>query len=148
VGGRYRDVSASTRRGLRVPKAESRTPDERGTTPAPRSSPELHGRRSSERHRCGPAGRLLYSIRRSRVPGSQASRRGCRRAVASGGGSLDPRRPGSSILGGEMTRVDALRIKIFADGADFTDIVQMYANPLIKGFTTNPTLMRKAGVAD
>ena len=47
-----------------------------------------------------------------------------------------------------MTRVDALRVKIFADGADLTGIVQMYANPLIKGFTTNPTLMRKAGVAD
>src|SRR5437867_2769630 len=47
-----------------------------------------------------------------------------------------------------MTRVDALRVKIFADGADLTGIVQMYSNPLIKGFTTNPTLMRKAGVAD
>ena len=42
-----------------------------------------------------------------------------------------------------MTRVDALRVKIFADGADLTGIVQMYANPLIKGFTTNPTLMSK-----
>lgn len=38
--------------------------------------------------------------------------------------------------------------KIFADGADFDGIMQMYANPLIKGFTTNPTLMRKAGIAD
>src|SRR5881628_2908998 len=47
-----------------------------------------------------------------------------------------------------MTRVDALRVKIFADGADLTGIVQMYANPLIRGFTTNPTLMRKAGVSD
>jgi len=41
-----------------------------------------------------------------------------------------------------------LRIKIFADGADKTGILEMYRNPLIKGFTTNPTLMRKAGVAD
>ena len=47
-----------------------------------------------------------------------------------------------------MTPVDQLRIKIFADGADFDGIVKMYANPLIKGFTTNPTLMRKAGIAD
>jgi transaldolase len=47
-----------------------------------------------------------------------------------------------------MTSVDQLRIKIFADGADFDGIVKMYGNPMIKGFTTNPTLMRKAGVAD
>jgi transaldolase len=42
----------------------------------------------------------------------------------------------------------ALRIKIFADGADLAGIREMQANPLIKGFTTNPTLMRKAGVRD
>jgi transaldolase len=47
-----------------------------------------------------------------------------------------------------MSQVDKLRIKIFADGADFDGIMKMYANPLIKGFTTNPTLMRKAGLTD
>jgi transaldolase len=47
-----------------------------------------------------------------------------------------------------MTSVDKLRVKIFADGADFDGIMKMYADPLIKGFTTNPTLMRKAGVTD
>jgi len=47
-----------------------------------------------------------------------------------------------------MSPVDKLRVKIFADGADFDGIMKMYANPLIRGFTTNPTLMRKAGVAD
>ena len=41
-----------------------------------------------------------------------------------------------------------LRIKIFADGADRKAILDLYANPLIKGFTTNPTLMRQAGVKD
>jgi transaldolase len=41
-----------------------------------------------------------------------------------------------------------LRVKIFADGADFDGILRMYANPLVKGFTTNPTLMRKAGVTE
>ncbi len=41
-----------------------------------------------------------------------------------------------------------LRIKLFADGADRAAMLEMYRNPLIKGFTTNPTLMRKAGVAD
>ena len=41
-----------------------------------------------------------------------------------------------------------LGIKIYADGADLDGIREMAENPLIKGFTTNPTLMRKAGVAD
>jgi transaldolase len=41
-----------------------------------------------------------------------------------------------------------LRIKIFADGADLSSIRSLSANPWIKGFTTNPTLMRQAGVAD
>jgi transaldolase len=47
-----------------------------------------------------------------------------------------------------MTELRNLRVKIFADGADLEGIRAMYANPLIKGFTTNPTLMRKAGIAD
>jgi transaldolase len=47
-----------------------------------------------------------------------------------------------------MRQVADLRVKIFADGADLPGIVKLYANPLIKGFTTNPTLMRKAGIAD
>jgi transaldolase len=47
-----------------------------------------------------------------------------------------------------MSRVDNLKIKIFADGADFDGIVAMTKNPLVAGFTTNPTLMRKAGVTD
>ena len=40
------------------------------------------------------------------------------------------------------------RVKIFADGADLDGILALYSNPLIKGFTTNPTLMRKSGIAD
>src|SRR5271170_1883288 len=39
-------------------------------------------------------------------------------------------------------------VKIFADGADMDGILALYKNPLIKGFTTNPTLMRKAGIGD
>jgi transaldolase len=39
-------------------------------------------------------------------------------------------------------------VKIFADGADLDGILALYANPLIRGFTTNPTLMRKAGIGD
>ena len=41
-----------------------------------------------------------------------------------------------------------LNVKLFADGADLASMVKLYGNPLIKGFTTNPTLMRKAGVQD
>jgi transaldolase len=39
-------------------------------------------------------------------------------------------------------------IKLFADGADKAGIMEMYQNPRIAGFTTNPTLMRKAGITD
>lgn len=41
-----------------------------------------------------------------------------------------------------------LKIKIFADGADKAGIAEVGKNPLVKGFTTNPTLMRKAGISD
>jgi transaldolase len=47
-----------------------------------------------------------------------------------------------------MTALSQLKVKIFADGADLAGMLEMYDNPLIKGFTTNPTLMRKAGVTD
>ncbi len=47
-----------------------------------------------------------------------------------------------------MTRTDSLNVKIFADGADLDGIRKLAENPLIKGFTTNPTLMRKAGLSD
>ena len=44
--------------------------------------------------------------------------------------------------------VDQLTVKIFADGADKSGMLEMYAKPWIQGFTTNPTLMRKAGISD
>lgn len=47
-----------------------------------------------------------------------------------------------------MTDLADLRIKIFADGADLKQIEELAANPLVKGFTTNPSLCRKAGVTD
>jgi len=47
-----------------------------------------------------------------------------------------------------MKLVSDLKVKIFADGADYGQMIEMYKNPLVKGFTTNPTLMRKAGVTD
>jgi len=47
-----------------------------------------------------------------------------------------------------MKRVDQLAVKIFADGADLAGMQELYRQPHIKGFTTNPTLMRKAGISD
>lgn len=47
-----------------------------------------------------------------------------------------------------MTTIDQLKVKIFADGADKPGMLEMYAKPYIKGLTTNPTLMRKAGITD
>jgi transaldolase len=47
-----------------------------------------------------------------------------------------------------MERMRQLGVKIFADGADIDGILGLYKNPLIRGFTTNPSLMRKAGVSD
>jgi transaldolase len=47
-----------------------------------------------------------------------------------------------------MRALDKLKVKIFADGADKNGMLEMYAKPFIKGLTTNPTLMRKAGITD
>ena len=47
-----------------------------------------------------------------------------------------------------MKPVDQLTVKIFADGADLEGMLELYRNPWIKGFTTNPTLMRQSGVLD
>ena len=41
-----------------------------------------------------------------------------------------------------------LKTKIFADGADLGVIEKLCKNPVVKGFTTNPTLMRRAGVTE
>jgi len=47
-----------------------------------------------------------------------------------------------------MKTVSDLKVKIFGDGADQAGMLELYRNPIISGFTTNPTLMRKAGVTD
>jgi len=47
-----------------------------------------------------------------------------------------------------MNTIGIKSVKIFADGADKEGMLEMYAKPFIKGFTTNPTLMRKAGIND
>jgi transaldolase len=47
-----------------------------------------------------------------------------------------------------MNKIEALKVKIFADGADVAGMLEMYSKPFIKGLTTNPTLMKKAGITD
>ena len=46
----------------------------------------------------------------------------------------------------KMINISEMKVKIFADGADKDGMLEMYKQPFINGFTTNPTLMRKAGV--
>jgi transaldolase len=47
-----------------------------------------------------------------------------------------------------MKSLTDLRVKIFGDGAELADLLALYRRPFIRGFTTNPTLMHKAGVRD
>ncbi|MGO9685151.1 MAG: transaldolase [Steroidobacteraceae bacterium] len=47
-----------------------------------------------------------------------------------------------------MKTLDQLKVRIFADGADKNGMLEVYRHPHVKGFTTNPTLMRKAGIVD
>jgi transaldolase len=47
-----------------------------------------------------------------------------------------------------VKKVSELKVEIFADGADKASMLEMYGKPFVKGFTTNPTLMRKAGISD
>jgi transaldolase len=57
--------------------------------------------------------------------------------------SAQPKLPKKKVRG----QLSALKVKIYADGADKTAMLEMYGNPLVSGFTTNPTLMRKSGVS-
>jgi transaldolase len=51
-------------------------------------------------------------------------------------------------MGRTMNSLSALNVKIYADGADKAGMLDLYRNPLIQGMTTNPTLMKKAGITD
>ena len=44
--------------------------------------------------------------------------------------------------------VSDLTVKVFGDGAELDGMLALYREPIIKGFTTNPTLMRKAGIVE
>jgi transaldolase len=47
-----------------------------------------------------------------------------------------------------VKKIEELNVKIYADGADKAGMLEMYGKPYIKGLTTNPTLMRKAGITN
>ena len=48
----------------------------------------------------------------------------------------------------QRNKLQDLRVKIFADGADKAGMLSLYAHPVVQGMTTNPTLMKKAGISD
>src|SRR5262249_16425439 len=99
---------------------------------APRSWPIRAGRaRDVARGR----GRLDSAIGR-RIMSSPADARG--RSAAQSADASD----------GRPSPIDRLRVKIFADGAELSGMLALYRIPSIRGFTTNPTLMHKAGVDD
>lgn len=47
-----------------------------------------------------------------------------------------------------MKKLEDLKVKIFADGAEKAGMLEMAAKPYVQGLTTNPTLMKKAGITD
>lgn len=47
-----------------------------------------------------------------------------------------------------MSTIDSLNVRLFADGADLSGMIEMASKPYIAGLTTNPTLMNKAGISD
>src|SRR6266545_2741527 len=61
---------------------------------------------------------------------------------------VSTKRVAEGIIGEEMAPFATRKIKLFMDGADIESMKEMYRQGMVKGFTTNPTLMRKAGVSD
>ena len=47
-----------------------------------------------------------------------------------------------------MGLLSDLKIKIFADGADLKNFLELNSSKFIKGYTTNPSLMKKSGIKD
>ena len=65
--------------------------------------------------------------------------------------SAIPANPSESTSRSEQSSVRSpqqLRVKLYADGADKDTMLELYPHPLVAGFTTNPTLMRKSGITD
>src|SRR5262249_22818879 len=142
------------RRGLPAAQAQPRALAGGGPDPRDRPGRQLHGRGPLARRRGRPPRRLPDRLPRPglrRAPPRAAVRP--HRHGPSGPRRLDPLpSPGRTRKRKRrktrMTRLSDLGVKIFADGADRGGMLDLYRNPLIKGFTTNPTLMRHAGIAD
>src|SRR6202158_661082 len=64
------------------------------------------------------------------------------------GGSESRIRSSAQARWAMTTRLSDLQVKLFTDGADKAQIVEMAKQPWIRGFTTNPSLLKKAGVSD
>jgi transaldolase len=47
-----------------------------------------------------------------------------------------------------MKKVESLKVKIYADGAELKSMIALSQEPIVKGLTTNPSLMRKEGITD
>src|SRR3712207_3128049 len=129
---------------MRLPQAEAGPAAARRRGAWRGSPPQLHGRRPLARHRGRRRGGLPDHPDRGRLrrAHADASAGPCVR-LARRGGRLDPVEEGKAV-----TRLADLKVKIFADGADKAVMLDMYAMPHIKGLTTNPTLMAKAGICD
>src|SRR5262245_29186131 len=132
-----------------MPQAAPRAPARSGGQARDRPGSELHDRRSmagcrlwakrgmrDDLDRPWLHGALARGVRAR--PHGRLARRGC-------GVDHCPRATEATHA---MSSLSKLRVKIFADGADRVGMLEMYRHPWIRGFTTNPTLMRKAGVTD
>src|SRR5258705_8764423 len=133
-----------------MPQPQARDAAGRGPGAGARSCGKRHDRRPLGRHRGGPECRLQDVFHRLRLRRKAARSLGLSRQVAPGSRrqySFGFRR---FIAKPEdfMNSLDRSRVKIFADGADKAGMLEMYSKPFVKGFTTNPTLMRKVGVTD
>src|SRR5688572_26127203 len=150
-----------------MPQAEARPAARCGRASRHRPGRKLHGRRSLARRRCRDRGRLPHRLHRLRLRRTRtATRPRRRRSQPRRGGRLDPevRFAAADALArsyrvaeslhpfarkkSRMKTLSDLQVKIFADGADRAGMLSLYAKPFVQGFTTNPTLMRKAGISD
>src|SRR5262245_38336312 len=134
-------------------QAEARVAPRRRQATRHRPERELHDRRSLERRRRGsgswvydPSARSTLQSSRSLCPRSCRGGLDCRSRADRGpchARTEERRHPVSA----PAPSLKDLSIKIFADGADRAGMLEMARLSCIAGFTTNPTLMRKAGVA-
>ena len=142
------DLSQRTRRQCQPPGAanlvENAVPIEEDRRAAPGQL-----RDGSEHHRARSGIRIGHRIH-AVPPRRQQARAGSQAAHVPGSRRDQPYSCAvfNNGIGAKRMTVEDGRTQIFADGADRSGILELRRHPLIRGFTTNPTLMRKAGVED